>query len=120
MGTAGLDLVNRILNELKSKNVKVGDFYKAVNIKAYNMSNWKVQDSMPAADTAIKIAKYLNVSVEWLILGKEAGLTRGERDILEAYNQLSDEGKKAAMGMMRGLITTYPQVQAGESTGTGD
>lgn len=55
-----------------------------------NMSNWKSRDTVPRADTAIQIARYFGVSVEYLITGED---TKNEkfRGILKDIEALSDD-----------------------------
>jgi transcriptional regulator with XRE-family HTH domain len=73
----------------------------------------------PRAKELVRIAKELKTSVEYLVTGEDI-LTELERDLIDAFNQLNDAGKNAAIGALRGLYASFPQLpeQAGESLGT--
>jgi DNA-binding XRE family transcriptional regulator len=105
----GKAIFYRITSVLKEKDLKRLNMCNTIGISSQNITN--IKKSIPAADTAIKIADYLCVSVKWLITGEdETGLTDGEKDILEAYNQLNDIGKDAAIGAVKALIAHFPQL----------
>ena len=111
----------RINETLKNKSLDRRAFYRYAGIKSQSIRNWNLQGSMPAADTAIKMADYLKVSVIWLITGKEEpGLDQNERDILDAFKRLNDIGKKTALTIVRGLSADFPQQSEldGESSKT--
>jgi len=62
-------IVERIDECLKNRNLKRLVLCEAVGITPTAITHWKTHKSMPAADTAVKIAQFLDVSVEWLING---------------------------------------------------
>ncbi len=53
-------------NLCKSKNLKPTNVVKELGLSSANMSNWK-NGRKPKTDIALKIANYLNVSVEYLM-----------------------------------------------------
>ena len=65
----GKSLVNRIDELLEIRGEKRQDLCNKTGISLQAISNWKKQESLPAVDSAIQIANYLEVSVEWLING---------------------------------------------------
>jgi transcriptional regulator with XRE-family HTH domain len=73
--TEGEAIYDRIVSKIKEKSLNRLDLCQYANISSQAITNLKKQNSIPRADTAIKIAAYLNVSVEYLITGKESGLT---------------------------------------------
>ena len=103
--------------ELAEKDTEI---LSKTDIKQSTLSTWRSEHRFPGADDAVKIANTLKKSVEWLVTGKEdAALKDDEQNLLETYNLLSDTGKEAAIGAVRGLVSYFPQLseQAGESTG---
>lgn len=60
----------RLLDRLEEMNLIRADLCRALGISEGTVRNWK-KGVMPAADTALKIAQYLDVSLEYLITGKE-------------------------------------------------
>ncbi len=59
----------RVEELMRERNVKPGDFYKAMGIVPQAFYDWKKKDQVPYATTALKVAKYFGVSVEYLIDG---------------------------------------------------
>ena len=67
----GKDIVFRIDSVLKKRNLKRKAVADAVGISLQPFTSWANRGSIPGADIAYHIAEYLNVSVEWLLTGKE-------------------------------------------------
>lgn len=67
----GKDMVFRIDSVLKKRNLKRKAVADAVGISLQPFTSWANRGSIPGADIAYHIAEYLNVSVEWLLTGKE-------------------------------------------------
>lgn len=67
----GKEFVERIDIILKKKNIKRLALAEEIGQSVQAFTDWKRRDSIPAADIALQISKYLNVSLEWLITGKE-------------------------------------------------
>ena len=75
---------------LKEKGLKAADVCRATGIKSPVFSEWKKGKSTPKQDKMIKIAKFLGVSVEYLMTGEET-----EKEGVETY-YLNDETAKTA------------------------
>jgi transcriptional regulator with XRE-family HTH domain len=73
----------------------------AVGLKSVqSITDWS-KGSIPAADTALKIADFLNVSYRWLLTGEdEAGLTPEQRELMEKYEALDEQGRRMAFEML--------------------
>lgn len=67
----GKDIVFRIDSVLKKRNLKRKAVADAVGISLQPFTSWANRGSIPGADIAYHIAEYLNVSVDWLLTGKE-------------------------------------------------
>lgn len=66
------DFVERIDNLLTVQNKKRSNLYEAVKeINSHSLYDWKRRNAVPAADIAVKIAQYLNTTVEYLITGQK-------------------------------------------------
>ena len=86
--TNGMLIVERIDNLLKERNLNRVVLAEAIGIKPQNISAWSVRGTVPAGDICLKIAEYLNVSIEWLIYGKEDGISNEERWLLSQWKSL--------------------------------
>jgi transcriptional regulator with XRE-family HTH domain len=65
----GAELVDRIDELLKARNLKRQALCDTVGISLQGITNWKTKNSMPLADTVVKIAEFFGVSVEYLVTG---------------------------------------------------
>lgn len=58
------------------------------------VNRWTTRDQMPAADTAVKIAKRLGTTVEYLITGEDAsGYSQPVLDLAVKIDQLSQNDR---------------------------
>jgi transcriptional regulator with XRE-family HTH domain len=81
------------------------------NIKPSTLSTWRIQKSFPRADQAVKIANFLHTSVEFLVTGQERDYSTCSPEALEVavqVDKLSNEGKKVALVVVKGLETQFP------------
>lgn len=60
---------SRVEDLLNERRIKPGDFYKAIGIVPQAFYDWKKKDQVPYATTALKVARYFGVTVEYLIEG---------------------------------------------------
>ena len=59
-------------DEIEYQGLMLKEIAEKAGLPPNSMSNYlKEKSSIPSADVAVKIAKVLNVSVEYLVLGKE-------------------------------------------------
>jgi transcriptional regulator with XRE-family HTH domain len=81
------------------------------NIKQSTLSTWRLEKNFPRADQAVKIADYLNTSVEFLVTGQEQEHSTCSPEALEVavqVDKLNNEGKKVALSVVKGLETQFP------------
>jgi len=90
------EFVLRIDAVLKEKGLTRQIVADACGFRYGNFSKWKHGDNRPLAETVLSIAKYLNVSVEWLLTGKDpSDLTEEERQLVMMFRGTDDRGKIA-------------------------
>jgi transcriptional regulator with XRE-family HTH domain len=101
METSGSEIVERIDAKLKDKNLKRQAVCDYAGCTPTAIVHWKKQGSIPAADTAIKIAQFLNVSVEWLITGQDPdGLPEEDRELLTGWHDIDTAGQELIRPMI--------------------
>jgi len=66
----GTKFVERIDQLLKEKNIKRQALADSIGIDASNFAHWKTKNYLPDVTIAYNIARFLNVSIEWLLTGK--------------------------------------------------
>lgn len=59
----------RVEELMKERQIKPGDFYREMGIVPQAFYDWKKKDQVPYATTALKVARFFGVSVEYLITG---------------------------------------------------
>ena len=65
-----------------------------------NIRRWDERE--PGASRMYALANRLDVSVEWLLTGKEAAeLSPEEQELVDCYRQSNDQGKRTIMGIAR-------------------
>lgn len=62
------DLLERIKSKTPLKNIESLGFSQST------IATWKSKNIFPRSDDLYKIAQYLNVSMEWLLTGKDLDL----------------------------------------------
>ena len=103
--TNGMKIVERINEICEKKGIVRKKIAQDLDIADNSFSTWSARGTIPAADIALKIAKYLNVSLEWLITGTEPEELRlEEREILEKWNSL-EEGQKETVTILLNALS---------------
>ena len=61
--------IERLERLLEDKGLQQKDLAEKVGISSNGISTWKITGTLPRADVAVKIARILDVTVEYLITG---------------------------------------------------
>lgn len=112
---SGREIVERLsqLGELK-------EYVLYCNIPSSTISNWKTRNSSPKVSDIVKIAEYKNVSIEWLITGKDPeGIPKTDRELLNMYHLLDERDKEDVRGIIEGKLerSTSRQGEGTEKSG---
>lgn len=101
----GKDFSTRIDFLLKQKNQSRKILTEELGIASSTMSSWSAsKQAVPRADVVEKIADYFNVSIDWLVTGKEKdGLTHEEADFIYKLRQLPEKDKNTVTGLLEML-----------------
>ena len=101
----GQELVERIDNLLIKTNKKRTPMLLELELPRTAMINWYNNNNIPAGDVLFKLANYFNVSMEYLLTGKEEGkeLSFEEKEILSIFNSLPEEKKSLAVNLLKTL-----------------
>lgn len=102
---SNIEIVERIDSLLKERNLKRQAVYDFARIAYNTFPNWtKREDTKIPAQALFQIAKFLNVSVEYLLTGKEAdGMTAAEAEFLRKYKSLEPHDQNAVSVLLDGL-----------------
>jgi transcriptional regulator with XRE-family HTH domain len=104
MKVTGNGIVERIDGSGKNrKEVAAAAGLKSVQ----SITDWS-KGSIPAADTALKIADFLRVSYRWLLTGEdETGLTPEQRELIAKYDALDKRGQRMMFEMLDLLLKEH-------------
>lgn len=87
--------VDRIDEILKKKLLKRSALCSDLELSPTSITDWARRGTIPSGDVCVKIAKYLNVDVQWLITGiSENGLTEEESELLKKWAVLTYDQKQ--------------------------
>lgn len=94
---------------IKEKGLTAYKVSQVTGIGRSTFTDWKNGRSMPGTDKLIKIAEYLEVSVEYLKTGKEKEQkeypvmewSEEQLELLELFEGLKKEQKSAILNLMR-------------------
>lgn len=91
---------DRIDNLLNERNYRRADLCRGLNMSESSVRQWwPPREACPSADTALKIAQFFGVSVEYLLTGVNPGevpnlyLDKSEEEIIDIYRSLDKRGK---------------------------
>ena len=90
-----MSIVERIQQKLKEIGSNTKTLEKELNFGNGTIRRWN--ENSPSCEKIEKVANYLNVSIDWLIIGKEHHeMSIEELELLEAY-QRADAGTQKSV-----------------------
>lgn len=99
--------MDRVESILKEKRLTQKELAEELMLRRPTLSDWKKNGAVPAADICLRIADYLGVSVEWLVTGKESGLTSEEKTLLKQWKILTPDQKDTLRTLLNKWESEY-------------
>ncbi len=98
----------RLQDLLDSRNLSQKQLAESINVRQNTISDWKNKGNLPQGETAIKLAQYFNVSLDYLLTGEDKNneLSPDEIELLSLYKPLSRSNKL----LLKGIITTMTNI----------
>ena len=94
----------RLETLLIEQNEKRTHLAETIGVKNQSFTDWKKRGTIPAADIAMRIADYFNVSLEWLLTGKEKdGVSHDDILLLEKLHNIHTMNRNAAVTLINAL-----------------
>ncbi|MCD8039812.1 MAG: helix-turn-helix domain-containing protein [Lachnospiraceae bacterium] len=91
-----MSIVERIKEKCLENGTTINTIEKKCNLGHGTIRRWS--ENSPAVDKVIIVANYLQVSLEWLLIGKEASeLSQDEKKLVDLYRATDSRGKNAIM-----------------------
>lgn len=106
------EISSRIDNLLSKNNLSRAQLARETNIPVTTIKSW-IKGSIPSAEAAYKIAKYLNVTVEWLITGKPENenknliLSKSESELIEIFRKLDARDQQTLLNLASSMEKQY-------------
>lgn len=105
-----MDFGTRLKEEIEYTGIQYKELAAKADVKLRALFTYVASNpSMPPADVAVRIAKALNVSVEYLVEGKQSdtihniheyNLPQKQANLLESFNKLSSTEQKAVLKLI--------------------
>ena len=114
---------NNALSLMKEKKMKQIELGRAVGCSKGTVNAWIKRDTIPQADSALKIAEVLDVSVRYLVTGQrqEGELSPREKELLRVCSILSQDKFDAVMKVATVMRdTTERELSAASSSGASE
>ena len=102
-------ITTRIFNLLQEKKITQSELAKMIGTRQSTISGWKQNNNEPEAELLEPIAKALNVSLHWLITGKELLIPSlpEEQLLLEIYYHSNKDGKQRILEYAKFISEAY-------------
>ena len=94
-------------SELAYQDMLVKELADTTGISRHTLDNYlNVRERMPTADVAVKIARALGVSVEYLVTGEEGGKDKSSmgpeiRSLVQNFKLLNEDDRKMITSIMQ-------------------
>ena len=96
-------IYNRIINLCKQHNIKITKLLKELKIAAGASTSWK-NGTIPSSDALIKLAEYFNVSLDYILFGKEPTLPAEYQSLISSYQELSKDNQQLLQDIISSMI----------------
>lgn len=104
-----MSIVERVKEKCKEKNTSMNALEKLLGFGNGSIRLW--DKKIPGSDKIILVAKQLNVSIDWLLTGKETSdLTLEEKKLVDLYKNTNDTGQPLIMKHAEDIQKALPRV----------
>jgi transcriptional regulator with XRE-family HTH domain len=91
--------------ELNSRGMLIKQLAAASEVHKRALDTYlRANASMPPADAAVRIARALGVTVEYLVTGEEPALPKDVRSITHELLRLSKQNRKVVAALVRAML----------------
>ena len=100
-------IYNRIINLCKQHNIKITTLLKELKIAAGASTSWKKKGTIPSSDALIKLSEYFNVSIDYILFGKDPTTPTEYQSLISSYQELSKDNQQ----LLQDIITSMIDIQ---------
>lgn len=99
-----MNFYERLREICKEKGTTVTNMLTKLGIATGSTGNWK-RGSLPNGDVLIKIAKYLDTSVDYILLGEyRSDISKDEKKLIELYRKTPERAKYKVLCDMERIV----------------
>ena len=111
-----MDFWNNFYNLCYKKRTKPNIVAKDLNISSATVTGWK-KGSPPNSERLVSIADYFGVSTDYLLgrSGTDPELPEDEKELIQNYRKLSDEGKRIVRNQVKAAIPEEAPTKTAET-----
>lgn len=93
-------MIERILELMSKEGITAKKLTQDIGISSSAISEWKKGKAKPTSEAIIKMAKYFNVTTDYILLGEsnDLNLSNEGKKLLEIFQKLSTDDKTILMG----------------------
>lgn len=116
--------IDKLLSEWK---ISKAELSRKTEIPVTTIKNWINNGAIPSAEAAYKVAKYLGVTVEWLVNGDPLQVaepvknyekySEQERALIDIFRHLDSRDKNAVLTLAESLESQYSDTISKNTTG---
>lgn len=103
-----MEIIERISLLLTEREKTAYDLCKIIGVQQSTMSTWRSRKKNPPAELLPDIARYLGVSLDYLLTGEENSsfckLEAGEGELLDLFRALPQNKKYEFIGELKGFL----------------
>ncbi|WP_147612305.1 helix-turn-helix transcriptional regulator [Treponema pectinovorum] len=93
----------RVLEELEYKGSNQKELADFLKVRPSTVNAWIIRNSMPAVDVAYKVAKYLNVSLEYLLTGNNEYQKKNDPFLIE-LSKIKETDKPQVLSLVKNFL----------------
>ena len=91
-----MEIVERIKDLCIAENITIKELERIIQISNGSIRHWN--EKTPSVERVLLVADHFNVSLDWLVTGKESeNLTPEEKLLVDHYRRADDRGKRSIM-----------------------
>lgn len=91
-----MEIVERIKDLCIAENITIKELERIIQISNGSIRHWN--EKTPSVERVLLVADHFNVSLDWLVTGKESGnLTPEEQLLVDRYRRADNRGKRSIM-----------------------
>lgn len=107
-----MELLNRLKDLCKERGITIAQIERGSGLTLTTIAKWN--RITPGIDKVASVADYLEISIDELIGRSSPEISAADRQILELFRQLNEDGQGAAVAMLQGLARQPGYIKSGQ------